>query len=246
MAHGYSSTTTASSSFHLHLHLYSTIYEGPTSISSGLSAFSLFRNAKLRKDPSTRLQNLIAKSNRKSAKIGKCIRSRMAVACSLLETASSTASTPASYPEQLQRENDNKTTTMVKEEEGEERKQGDSTSAGTRILIAGAGIGGLVLALALKKKGFDVKVFERDVSAIRGEGEYRGPIQIQSNALAALEAIDKDVAEAIMENGCITGDRINGLVDGISGAWYIKFDTFTPAAERGLPVTRVISRTALL
>lgn len=26
---------------------------------------------------------------------------------------------------------------------------------------------------------------------------------------------------------------------------YIKFDTFTPAAERGLPVTRVISRMAL-
>lgn len=26
---------------------------------------------------------------------------------------------------------------------------------------------------------------------------------------------------------------------------YIKFDTFTPAAERGLPVTRVISRMTL-
>lgn len=26
---------------------------------------------------------------------------------------------------------------------------------------------------------------------------------------------------------------------------YIKFDTFTPAAERGLPVTRVVSRMAL-
>ncbi|KEH34400.1 zeaxanthin epoxidase, putative [Medicago truncatula] len=30
-----------------------------------------------------------------------------------------------------------------------------------------------------------------------------------------------------------------------SPEWYIKFDTFTPAAERGLPVTRVISRMAL-
>ncbi|KAL1567813.1 zeaxanthin epoxidase [Salvia divinorum] len=40
-------------------------------------------------------------------------------------------------------------------------------------------------------------------------------------------------------------DRINGLVDGISGAWYVKFDTFTPAAEQGLPVTRVINRMAL-
>uniref|UniRef100_A0A2N9H858 Zeaxanthin epoxidase, chloroplastic n=1 Tax=Fagus sylvatica TaxID=28930 RepID=A0A2N9H858_FAGSY len=114
-----------------------------------------------------------------------------------------------------------------------------------RLLVAGGGIGGLVFALAAKKKGFDVVVFERDLSAIRGEGQYRGPIQIQSNALAALEAIDLEVAEEVLKTGCITGDRINGLVDGISGNWYVKFDTFTPAAERGLPVTRVISRMAL-
>ncbi|XP_038999997.1 zeaxanthin epoxidase, chloroplastic-like [Hibiscus syriacus] len=114
-----------------------------------------------------------------------------------------------------------------------------------RVLVAGGGIGGLVFALAAKRKGFDVVVFEKDLSAIRGEGQYRGPIQIQSNALAALEAIDMEVAEKVMEAGCITGDRINGLVDGVSGTWYIKFDTFTPAAERGLPVTRVISRMTL-
>ncbi|CAN0864100.1 Zeaxanthin epoxidase, chloroplastic [Linum grandiflorum] len=114
-----------------------------------------------------------------------------------------------------------------------------------RVLVAGGGIGGLVLALAAKKKGFDVTVFERDLSAVRGEGQYRGPIQIQSNALAALEAIDLDVAEEVMKVGCVTGDRINGLVDGISGTWYVKFDTFTPAVERGLPVTRVISRMTL-
>ncbi|KAL3646286.1 Zeaxanthin epoxidase, chloroplastic [Castilleja foliolosa] len=114
-----------------------------------------------------------------------------------------------------------------------------------RVLVAGGGIGGLVFALAAKKKGFDVMVFERDLSAIRGEGQYRGPIQVQSNALAALEAIDMDVAEEVLSAGCITGDRINGLVDGVSGNWYVKFDTFTPAAERGLPVTRVISRMTL-
>jgi len=50
-----------------------------------------------------------------------------------------------------------------------------------RVLIAGAGIGGLVLAVALLKKGVDVQLFERDKSAVRGEGgveeKYRGPIQ---------------------------------------------------------------------
>lgn len=116
---------------------------------------------------------------------------------------------------------------------------------GPKVLIAGGGIGGLVLALACKKKGIDVVVFERDLTAVRGEGQYRGPIQIQSNALAALEAVDQDVADEIMANGCVTGDRINGLVDGLTGEWYCKFDTYTPAVERGLPVTRVVSRMKL-
>ena len=88
-----------------------------------------------------------------------------------------------------------------------------------KVLVAGGGIGGLVFALAAKKKGFEVMVFERDLSAVRGEGQYRGPIQIQSNALAALEAIDSEVADEVMRVGCITGDRINGLVDGVSGNW---------------------------
>ncbi|PWA48865.1 zeaxanthin epoxidase [Artemisia annua] len=124
-------------------------------------------------------------------------------------------------------------------------KSGGEKEKKIRVLVAGGGIGGLVFALAAKRKGFEVVVFEKDLSAIRGEGQYRGPIQIQSNALAALEAIDLDVADEVMKAGCITGQRINGLVDGISGNWYIKFDTFTPAVSRGLPVTRVISRMTL-
>jgi zeaxanthin epoxidase len=47
-----------------------------------------------------------------------------------------------------------------------------------KVLIAGAGIGGLVLAVALLKKGIQVQMFERDLTAIRGEGKYRGPIQV--------------------------------------------------------------------
>eukprot|EP00882_Tetradesmus_deserticola_P014245 GHRQ01015143.1.p2 GENE.GHRQ01015143.1~~GHRQ01015143.1.p2 ORF type:complete len:274 (+),score=73.22 GHRQ01015143.1:122-943(+) len=114
-----------------------------------------------------------------------------------------------------------------------------------RVIIAGAGIGGLVLAVALLKQGVDVKVFERDLTAIRGEGKYRGPIQVQSNALAALEAIDVDVCNEVLRQGCITGDRINGLCDGETGDWYCKFDTYHPAVDKGLPVTRVISRITL-
>lgn len=50
-----------------------------------------------------------------------------------------------------------------------------------KVLIAGAGIGGLVLAVALMKQGVDVAVFERDLTAIRGEGKYRGPIQVRQH-----------------------------------------------------------------
>ncbi len=45
-------------------------------------------------------------------------------------------------------------------------------------------------------------------------------VQIQSNALAALEALDPQVAEEVLAAGCITGDRINGLCDGETGKWY--------------------------
>ena len=114
-----------------------------------------------------------------------------------------------------------------------------------KVIIIGGGIGGLVLAAGLLGKGYQVQVLERDLTAIRGEGKYRGPIQIQSNALAALEALDPSAAEAIMQEGCVTGDRINGLCDGLTGDWYCKFDTFHPAVDNGLPVTRVIGRYTL-
>jgi zeaxanthin epoxidase len=114
-----------------------------------------------------------------------------------------------------------------------------------KVVIVGGGIGGLVLATGLLKKGYQVQVLERDLTAIRGEGKYRGPIQVQSNALAALEALDEEAAELVLEEGCITGDRINGLCDGLTGDWYCKFDTFHPAVDNGLPVTRVIGRYTL-
>lgn len=114
-----------------------------------------------------------------------------------------------------------------------------------RILIAGGGIGGLVLALAAKHRGYDVKVFEKDLSAVRGEGRHRGPIQLLSSALAVLQVIDGNVAKQIMEAGCVTGDRINGVADGVSGKWFIKFNLLNHAMKRGLPVTSVICRMAL-
>ncbi|CAN6248837.1 unnamed protein product [Urochloa humidicola] len=113
---------------------------------------------------------------------------------------------------------------------GEEKKK----EKRPRVLVAGGGIGGLVFALAARRKGYEVTVFERDMSAVRGEGQYRGPIQIQSNALAALEAIDMSVART----SCATAASL--------GTASTASSTASPdPAERGLPVTRVISRMTL-
>ncbi|CAL8113444.1 unnamed protein product [Prunus armeniaca] len=124
----------------------------------------------------------------------------------------------------------------------------DGENGGNRklkILIAGGGIGGLVLALAAKHKGFEVQVFEKDLSAVRGEGQHRGPIQLVSSALAVLEAIDENVAKQIKEAGCVTGNRTTGYTDGLSGEWFTKFDLSSPAVSRGLPITQVICRMEL-
>ncbi|XP_077254135.1 zeaxanthin epoxidase, chloroplastic-like [Tasmannia lanceolata] len=127
---------------------------------------------------------------------------------------------------------------LEKDLEGEKRSK-------VRILIAGGGIGGLVLALAAKNRGFEVKVFEKNLSAVRGEGRHRGPIQLHCKALAVLQSMDKEVADQIMKAGCVNGDRINGLADGISGKWFAKIDMLTPAKKRGLPVSLLICRMTL-
>ena len=67
----------------------------------------------------------------------------------------------------------------------------------------------------------------------------------QAERLAALEALDAEVADEVMAEGVMTGDRVNGLCDGVSGDWYVKFDMFHLAADQGLPITRVISRFTL-
>ncbi|KAH1223028.1 Zeaxanthin epoxidase, chloroplastic [Glycine max] len=119
-----------------------------------------------------------------------------------------------------------------------------------RVLVDGGGIGGLVLALAAKHRGYEVKVFEKDLSAVRGEGRHRGPIQLLSIALAVLEAIDQRVARQIMEAGRVTGNRTNGLADEHETSkrkkkWFSVFDLFTPASRKRLPLTLVICRMAL-
>lgn len=72
-----------------------------------------------------------------------------------------------------------------------------SSSSSRHILIAGAGIGGLTLACALRRAGHTVSVFER-AEALRPVG---AGITIQMNAMAALRSIG--LGEAVAEAGAL-------------------------------------------
>lgn len=110
------------------------------------------------------------------------------------------------------------------------------------VVVAGGGIGGLATALALQRRGVPVRVLEK----VKEYKPFGGPIQLAGNAMSTMEAIDPSVGQQIIESSTVTGDRVNGLIDGRTGEWYCRFDTRKPARKRGLPLTLVISRYRLL
>jgi len=108
-----------------------------------------------------------------------------------------------------------------------------------RVLIAGGGVGGLALANSLAQMDtMDVTVLERTDSFKR----FGGPIQLASNALQVIKVMDETVFGQIMDKFTTTGDKDNGIKDGIRNDWYAKFDLASPAEARNLPYTGVIDR----
>jgi zeaxanthin epoxidase len=120
-----------------------------------------------------------------------------------------------------------------------------------RVVVAGGGVAGLVVAAAAHSKGMNVTIFEQASQY----APYGGPIQIQSNALRALERINPKVYEEILKAGTVTADRISGLKIGYKkgvflglgqqyekGDWLVRFDTLQPALQAGLPATVVVDR----
>eukprot|EP00543_Licmophora_paradoxa_P004657 CAMPEP_0202452292 /NCGR_PEP_ID=MMETSP1360-20130828/10527_1 /ASSEMBLY_ACC=CAM_ASM_000848 /TAXON_ID=515479 /ORGANISM="Licmophora paradoxa, Strain CCMP2313" /LENGTH=539 /DNA_ID=CAMNT_0049071065 /DNA_START=137 /DNA_END=1756 /DNA_ORIENTATION=+ len=120
-----------------------------------------------------------------------------------------------------------------------------------RVLVAGGGVAGLVTAAACHAKGMKVAIFEQASQY----APYGGPIQIQSNALRALERINTKVYDEIRKAGTVTADRVSGLKIGYKkgvflnlgqqyekGDWLVRFDTLQPALQAGLPATVVVDR----
>ncbi|KAL3778489.1 hypothetical protein HJC23_000502 [Cyclotella cryptica] len=117
------------------------------------------------------------------------------------------------------------------------------------VLVAGGGLAGLVVAAAAHAKGMKVALFEQASSY----APYGGPIQIQSNALRALQQINPTIYEELVKAGTCTADRVSGLKIGYrkgnklaglydAGDWLVRFDTIGPALEAGLPATVVVDR----
>mmetsp|Transcript_12728 Transcript_12728/g.39294 ORF Transcript_12728/g.39294 Transcript_12728/m.39294 type:complete len:540 (+) Transcript_12728:403-2022(+) len=108
-----------------------------------------------------------------------------------------------------------------------------------RVTIAGAGVGGLTLANALKDCAHvEVKLVEK-TSAFK---RFGGPIQLASNAMQLYKELDRGLYDQIESKFTWTGNLTNGIKDGIRDEWYAKFDLASPAAARGMPYTGVIER----
>ena len=108
-----------------------------------------------------------------------------------------------------------------------------------RVVIAGAGVGGLTLANALRDApNIDVRVIEK-TSAFK---RFGGPIQLASNAMQLYREMDPALYDKIEAKFTWTGNLTNGIKDGLRDEWYAKFDLATPAAKRGMPYTGVIER----
>jgi zeaxanthin epoxidase len=120
-----------------------------------------------------------------------------------------------------------------------------------RVIVTGGGVAGLVTAAACHAKGMKVAIFEQASQY----AHYGGRIQIQSNALRALERINPVIYEEIIKAGTVTADRVSGLKIGYKkgvflglgkkyekGDWLVKFDTLQPALQAGLPATVVVDR----
>ena len=83
-----------------------------------------------------------------------------------------------------------------------------------RVIIAGAGIGGLATCLALRRVGVDAHVYERAVTLKADAGTG---IALWPNGLKALRAIGADVERQVAERGAdVKGVRFGVLRENVS------------------------------
>jgi len=114
-----------------------------------------------------------------------------------------------------------------------------TAEAPLRVVIAGAGVGGLALANALEKKGHVKTTVLEKTSKFK---RFGGPIQLASNAMQVLREMDDEMYDKIEAKATFTGNLTNGIKDGIRDEWYAMFDLKNPAKDREMPYTCVVER----
>lgn len=60
--------------------------------------------------------------------------------------------------------------------------------------------------------------------------------------MQGFKAIDEELYDEIEAYATWTGNRTNGIKDGVRDEWYAKFDLKTPAKVRNMPYTCVVDR----
>ena len=113
------------------------------------------------------------------------------------------------------------------------------------VLIAGAGVGGLALANCLEQASTSSHVKYTVLERTKEFKKFGGPIQLASNAMEGFRSIDQELYSEIEARATWTGNRTNGIKDGIRNEWYAKFDLKSPAETRGMPFTCVVERPEL-
>ena len=63
--------------------------------------------------------------------------------------------------------------------------------------------------------------------------------------MESLKSLDAELYSEIEARATWTGNRTNGIKDGIRNEWYAKFDLESPAKSRGMPYTCVVERPEL-
>jgi 2-polyprenyl-6-methoxyphenol hydroxylase-like FAD-dependent oxidoreductase len=105
-------------------------------------------------------------------------------------------------------------------------------------VVAGAGIGGLAAAAALRGVGWDALVVERAPEL----AEVRAGVGLWPNAVRALEVIDPDLARTLCRRWALRGEM--GLRSA-QGRWLARLDTSWFERRYGSPVVLVARRVLL-
>jgi len=104
-----------------------------------------------------------------------------------------------------------------------------SPEAPLRVVLAGAGVGGLSFASSVANNpNFNVTILEKTSSFRR----FGGPIQLASNAMQLMKEQIPNEYDQVQKLFTDTGDKENGIKDGVRDEWYAKFDLGTPAEAR--------------